>query len=229
MDRRFVLALLAGVACANSQVRTSIEIATTLIAKATSTDNIEWIVKTQTILDEDTGIQSLRVTHELTADILASDVVQFELAFIPLSRWSSGTNIAGVTIGIDNTSATNLGEDAGRCSLTINTSNNKFWQATLSDGWYKCDLPAVNPPVLGWGTVSYPNKCSHLTNTWGTDGANVESSSTNNWVAPFTDIDPENPWCTQANTLTTYSPYQCSKIKCIMQRPLDTGDDVYDH
>lgn len=156
---------------------------------------MEWKVTTQTILDEDTGIQSLRITHNLVANILATDVVQFELSFIPLSQWLSGTNIAGAAIGIDNTSFTNLGEDAGRCSLAINTSNNKFWQATLSDAWYKCDTPTPNPPTLGWGTASNPNKCSHAQNTWGADNANIESSSTNNWVTPITDIDPEDPWC----------------------------------
>ena len=123
---------------------------------------------------------------------MATDVVQFELSFIPLSQWLSGFNIAGSATGIDNTNYTNLGEDAGRCSLAINTSNNKFWQATLSDAWYKCDAPSGTP---SWGSAATPNKCAHAQNTWGADNANIESSSTNNWITPFTDNDPENPWC----------------------------------
>lgn len=187
---------------------------------------MQWTVTTETWLNEDTGVQELRLTHNLIADILATDVVQFEIAFIPMSQWLSGTNIVGSPIGIDNSSATNLGEDGGRCSLAINTSNNKFWQATLSDVWYKCDLPSVTPK---WGVTASPNKCAVTTNTFGGNNANIESSSTNDWDAPITDIDPENPWCTQANSLSTYSPYQCSAIKCIMSRPLDTEDDVYDY
>jgi len=45
-------------------------------------------------------------------------------------------------------------------------------------------------------------------------------------------------WCTPKNTvadptatpavLDFYSPYQCSKIKCVMERPLNTGDTAYD-
>jgi hypothetical protein len=77
----------------------------------------------------------------------------------------------------------------------------------VSDAWYKCDTPATNPPTGGWGTLTDPNKCAVTTNTWASDAANIESSSTNNWVAPLLDADPDNPWCTQANTPTTYSPY----------------------
>lgn len=216
---------MAARASANSLTRESAETKTTIIDGT----NMKWDVLTKTILDEDTGIQSLRVTHELTANILSTDVVQFELAYIPWSQWLSGTNIAGKPTGIDNTSASNLGEDAARCSLSINASNKMFWQATVSDAWYKCDLPSTNPPTGGWGSLTDPNKCAHASNTWASDAANIESSSTNNWAAPLLDADPDDPWCTQANTETTYSPYQCKKIKCIMQRSLDTGDDVYDY
>jgi hypothetical protein len=59
---------------ANSLTRESAEITTTLIKK-TNDGDVNWDVKTKTILDEDTGIQYLRVTHELTANILATDVV----------------------------------------------------------------------------------------------------------------------------------------------------------
>jgi len=55
-----------------------------------------------------------------------------------------------------------------------------------------------------------------------------ESSSNNQWELPFEDDDPDEPWCTRANTETTYSPFWCSKIMCTMERPLDTGDTTYD-
>ena len=205
MDRRFVSVLLMAVqAFADSLTRESKEVRTNLVTGT----NMNWDVLTKTILDEDTGIQSLRVTHELTANILRTDVVQFELSYIPWSQWASGSNIAGQPIGVDNTSNSNLGEDAARCSLSITSSDEKFWHATVSDAWYKCDIPnVVLPAVLEWGTATYPNKCSHSTNTWANDAANIESSSTNNWAAPLLDADPDDPWCTQANTETTYSPY----------------------
>jgi len=72
MDRRFVLGLLVVArASANSLTRESAETKTTIIDGT----NMKWDVLTKTILDEDTGIQSLRVTHELTANILSTDVV----------------------------------------------------------------------------------------------------------------------------------------------------------
>lgn len=75
MDRRFASVLvMAALASANSLTRESEEITTTLI-KGINSGDVNWDVKTKTILDEDTGIQSLRVTHILTANILATDVV----------------------------------------------------------------------------------------------------------------------------------------------------------
>jgi hypothetical protein len=65
---------MAALASANSLTRESEEITTTLI-KGINSGDVNWDVKTKTILDEDTGIQSLRVTHILTANILATDVV----------------------------------------------------------------------------------------------------------------------------------------------------------
>jgi hypothetical protein len=43
------------------------------------------------------------------------------------------------------------------------------------------------------------------------------------------DEDPDDPWCTLANVEGgTYSEFQCKAIKCTMERPLNTGDKLYD-
>jgi len=83
MNYRFVsvMVLMATMAKADSQKRESVEIKTNMI----STSTVNWDVFSKTILDEDSGIQYLRIKHELTANILASDVVQFELSYIPWS------------------------------------------------------------------------------------------------------------------------------------------------
>ena len=107
----------------------------------------------------------------MTANILQSDVVKFELSFIPASKWLS----------VDNASASTLGEDGGICSLANNAASTKFWTPTMTDIWYKCDLPGTVPV---WGSDAAPNKCAVSTNTWATDTVQTELSSTNNWTAP---------------------------------------------
>lgn len=102
----------------------------------------------------------------------------FELTFIPASHWLS----------LDNVSGTDLGEDGGRCLLVNNAASTKFWTPTLTDIWYKCDIPAT-APVGGWGTSSAPNKCALAANTWATDAVQTELASTNNWSAPEIDED----------------------------------------
>ena len=44
------------------------------------------------------------------------------------------------------------------------------------------------------------------------------------------DEDPKNPWCTHANTEigAVLKPHECTALKCIIERPLDTGDDLKD-
>jgi len=47
---------------------------------------------------------------------------------------------------------------------------------------------------------------------------------------PFKDEDNDlYHWCEFSNTVDGgYSPFWCSKIKCVMERLLDTGDSLYD-
>jgi len=152
------------------------------------------------------------VTHDLEADIAATDTVRFEVSFVPYYKWDNVD---------DSDYADGLGEDAGRCDLSINSSDNQFWDVTLTDIYYKCNGIAAaasgNDPLI-------VTKCSAADNDYNSNSVLSEASSNNQWTTPFEDTEEDSLWCTQANTVDTYSPFQCSKIKCVMERLLDTGD-----
>lgn len=65
-----------------------------------------------------------------------------------------------------------------------------------------------------------------------TDPADYEQNpeSTSDWVTPYSDDDPDDFWCTKKNTVLNadLSPFECSKIKCVMERDMDTGDEDND-
>lgn len=148
---------------------------------------------------------------------MKTDKVRFEVSFVPQKKWDNvdDSNYSG-----------GLGEDAGRCDLSINTTDNQFWDVTLTDIYYKCN---GTPAAATAGTKELQTtKCSATGNNYNSNSVLSESSSQNQWTSPFQDTDPDDLWCTQANTPTTYSPYQCNKIKCVMERLLDTKDTVYD-
>lgn len=178
---------------------------------------VTWNVITQVNVNEDTGAQNLRITHELTANILISDTVTFELSFVPLSKWDNVD---------DSDYASGLGEDAGRCELENNADDTQFWDVTLTDIYYKCNGVAAAASATG---APIQTKCSDSANTYNSNSVLSESSSNNQWTSPFEDDDADAPWCTAANIENgTYSPFQCTKIKCVMERLLDTGDTTYD-
>ena len=45
-------------------------------------------------------------------------------------------------------------------------------------------------------------------------------------MTPFADDDSTNPWCTHVNTTIGEAliPWECSELKCIVERDMDTGD-----
>ena len=49
-------------------------------------------------------------------------------------------------------------------------------------------------------------------------------------MKPYSDDDPSNPWCTHTNTSVgaTLSPFECSKIICVVERIADTADTEQD-
>ena len=112
--------------------------------------------------------------------------------------------------------------------MTQNSNDPHKWDATLTDIYYKCNGVATSTTTSELSVT----KCSDTANTYNSNSVLSESSSNNNWSLPFKDGEyPDDPWCTEINSSTdktVYSPYQCSAIKCVMERPLDTGDENYD-
>lgn len=165
------------------------------------TSTVTWKVLSQTRFYEDSGVQKLRLTHVLDANIFYADSVQFELSFRPESQPAP-------------TDASALGEDFVRCQLSVDTADRRFWSATLIDGYYTCN--SSSDPL---------DKCSGVTEA---ELGEVSEPSTD-WVTPFSDepTGTESPWCTNASTLgEAESDFACTRIKCFMERAFDTGDST---
>ena len=58
----------------------------------------------------------------------------------------------------------------------------------------------------------------------------MNTENTSDWAAPFQDTNPDDYWCTKANTTDgdIKIPYECTKLKCYMERLLDTKNTVQD-
>ena len=61
-------------------------------------------------------------------NIMATDEVSFLVSFRPGSKPTAA-------------SATGVGEDYFECKLTQSSDDPRFWEATISDGYYKCEAP----------------------------------------------------------------------------------------
>ena len=68
-------------------------------------------------------------------DILATDIVSFEISFRPGSKGET-------------TSASVIGEDSFTCKLTQDSDNPQFWTADITDGYYTCS--GGNDPATGF-------------------------------------------------------------------------------
>lgn len=105
----------------------------------------------------------------MTADIQITDSVTFELSFVPKSKWDNvdDSDYEGA-----------LGEDAGRCEISNNSDDHRFWDATLTDIYYKCNGVA-SAPSTGETTKPVTTKCSDSTNNYNSNSVLSESSSNN--------------------------------------------------
>ena len=107
--------------------------------------------------------------------------------------------------------------DGMSCMLQNNSQDTRFWTQTVKDGYYDCTDYAC-------GTI----------NTWQDDS----SPSDVDWTAPIEDDDPYDPFCVKEfNSSDSYvdstgasvdydtmvATYQCTKIKCVVERKFDTG------
>ena len=157
-----------------------------------------WTMYTKTGFEEDTGYEYFRIEHELEADIKSTDQVTFEIAYTTeLDPW---------------TNKTIMSDDGVICKVVQSTQNTVLWDQTSEDIYYKC-TNAYNcyHQAIGGGTLVQLFE----------QGA--DDSTGANWTNPLLDDDTDNPYCT-TNSNTAYA---CSKIKCITQRLLVTGD-TYD-
>ena len=168
--------------------------------------DLQWVIEHQSVFYEDSGEEKLRMTHKLTANLFATDVVEFELSYR-----SKSTGVA--------TSNTVLGEDFYICKMSQSSSDNAFWDPDISDGYYTCSTAVSGPSdFCAAGTVTEP-----VTYT-------AETQSASAWTAPFKDDDWENPWCTKAysKSMTTYTPFECTQLICTVERLMDTGKPTED-
>ena len=100
--------------------------------------------------------------------------------------------------------------DGMSCMLQNNSQDTRFWTQTVKDGYFNC-------ADYTCGTI----------NTWQDDS----SPSDVDWTAPIEDDEPYDPFCVNefVSTSSDYdydymmATYQCSKIKCIVERKFDTG------
>ena len=88
-------------------------------------ESVNWTVLSQTRFYEDSGVQKLRLTHVLRANIFYTDSIQFELSYRPLNQPAP-------------TDATAIGEDFVRCQMSVDSSDRRYWSTTLIDGSYTC-------------------------------------------------------------------------------------------
>jgi len=139
-------------------------------------------------------------------DILETDIVEFELSFRPGNK-----GLATVT-GV-------IGEDSMVCVLSINADDKRFWKATIEEGYYTCggQLDGVTGVcnLAGGGTFS-------------TRGQYNEAADAISWATPYADDDEKDFWCTHAGNSNTWSPYECTAIRCPIWRDLDTLDVTND-
>ena len=101
-----------------------------------------------------------------------------------------------------------------RCSLTVDSSDARFWQATITDGYYTCNNDA-DP--------------SNLCKDSGDEYYQETQEASSDWSVPQADDNPADPWCTtDAVVGEAVKPYACTQIRCIVERAFDTGDTVKD-
>ena len=175
----------------------------TLLSTGTTAanNNIIWVLKVSTVINEDTGDVMLRWYHDLTANILKTDKILFEVSFY------AGTDAQAATRQSADIGA--MAEDGGQCALQINSDDTQFWSATLSDIYYICNNTEYNASNDGPLVRCVGNNSAGAANTndYTSDTVNVEAADENDWVLPYEDNNSEAKWCTEAGSKTTWSPF----------------------
>ena len=175
--------------------------------------NVKFSITAWGVYYEDTGDYKVRLMTELEAKIFATDQVLFEINYRPKS-------LPAVT------DISTIGEDFVKCAMQRSTSDGAFWTPTITEGWVACakgSLPSdrCRPD---------PSVAADLTAIADESFWTPADESTSDWAKPFDDNDANNFWCTKTNTTkgATLVPYECSKLRCYMERLLDTSDTIKD-
>ena len=177
------LALLSAYAYADdpneySVERTSGSYVTTNLVDLT-TSGIKWDMQHKSVFDEDTGYHWLQIIHTVEADIASTDEVSFELSFTSAGDpWTDRKNI--------------IAEDSGMCSISISSSDSRFWVQTATDQYYQCADQA----------------CSTI-------NAAATTDSTIDWEVFGLDDDADEPFCSSHSDSDNF---KCKKIKCQYRR-----------
>ena len=161
-----------------------------------------WKAYSSSWYNTDTGDQKLQIRHHLEMNILASDIIEFEMSFRPNSKPYA-------------TSATAIGEDYFICKLTQDSDSPQFWTADISDGYYLCEASTPD------GNGDYCNGVDY-------SAKSQETQDSVSWATPYADDDEKDFWCTHAGDKDTWSPFECTAIQCPVWRNLDTLDVTRD-
>ena len=113
-----------------------------------------------------------------------------------------------------------IGEDYVQCEMSRSSTDTTFWSASVVEGFYVCNG--------NFGATDSTNVCLGIAG----DDANYTATAegTSDWATPFTDDDFDNTWCTKTNNTDgdELNPYECSALKCTIERALDTEDIISD-
>lgn len=164
-------------------------------------NSIKWTMTSETVHYLDKGIEYLRLTHELEAPIRPTDQITFEVAFTSSTDpWINKESIA---------------EDIAICKMTRNSQSTQFWVQTAEDKYNKCTTKPANNSCILYAIEQ--NTTNHGTFTANSDGAKLD------WTVPFKDNSTSSPFCTPYSS--SPSDFACKKLKCIIERRLDTKDN----
>ena len=101
-----------------------------------TTDKVKWTIDSWTVMYMDSGEQFIRLQHNLTADIFATDVVLFELSYRPKLLPAP-------------TDKATIGEDYVQCEMQRSSTDKQYWTAAVSEGYYICKGPTASNVCLG--------------------------------------------------------------------------------
>ena len=169
----------------------------TIMTDSGSSD-ITWTMYLWSVFYEDSGTSRIRIVHKLSANIFATDTVNFEISFRP----------GNLDAPQD---ASTIGEDYVQCDMSQSSSDGFFWSASVAEGMYVCAGDDAD------------DVCKYITD----DTKYTQNpESTSDWVTPYADDDDTDPWCVHTNTTIDNDliAYECSELRCIIERDMNTGD-----